>query len=282
MNTSQHKSEQHKERSQQFGSLQTLDFFCSKQPSLKTKISILTFSTGMYSVWFERILMLIEYFQLASQFLVLSSNTDDTKSHDYSFLNVINDCILKLANPSYFLSNQETDSTLLRVMLVVIGFIVMKYMLVVCVIYIAWYDVRGCSTLVNAWRYTLKMQARLTYFLITSFWIRIIQILSYKGFSLNNINDSAVNGILIGMTIMEYMFSLFTETQFCYMLETKDYLSSKDYNIQVTTLTQKFFYQMVTVLFGAHSTSSIWIFICVSLLLNITKIRWYLHYITSL
>jgi len=110
---------------------------------------------------------------------------------------------------------------------------------------------------------------------MTSFWVRAILEHDESGYSLFGMNSDANKAIAGLMIAVEFLFSLVLETQFGYILPTKNFLASKSQTIQLVTLLQKFFIQVLQLSLNASFSSGGWAVSICNLILSLAKNHYY-------
>ena len=250
----------------------TLSSFCQNYSPLNVKVALLTFFRVRFSDWTEIMILSYEYIQLISQALLhhlsIYKSPESSLSEGVIYF-------FKLLNPSYLLSFQQYDLLTPITLLFVFICTILKYILFVYIIFIATRGHKANSLLIILWRWTFRCQGRIIYFLTTSFWIKCIFTTSNKDFSILGMNSLALHTIAIMMVVLECMFSGFMETQFCYILPTKNFLSSKNYDTQHLIFIQKFLLQVIQLIFGLESYTGLWILKVVGLVLSLLRCRLY-------
>ena len=89
-------------------------------------------------------------------------------------------------------------------------------------------------------------------------------------------DKSAMTCIACFVILIEFLFSLMIETQLCYFLPEKGFLSSKDSSLQIITLVQKFLLQILYMIYHSYSETGAWIISVFSLVLS--SVRVYCYY----
>jgi len=237
----------------------TLDSFCQDSSSIRTKIALSTFYKVRYPDWVEKFIVIVEYLQLMSQAILSASFSYRDSPHNlFIFQSVI--YALKLANPSYLLSyDADGDSTISTVLIIVLSCVLVKILLFVSIVYDSLKDKKTNSWLLYMWRWVFKFQTRVFYYLFTSFWVRAMIEARDGNFSAFRMKKSHIWCVGSVVLAVELVFSLILETQSCYSLPTKNFLSSKNHRLQMMTLMQKFILQVFTLLFKSDSEALAWI-----------------------
>ena len=247
----------------------TLDSFCQNQPPLLVKTALLTIFKVRFSRWSEIVILSLEYLQLISQAYIVQANLYDSSDMDnYHFLTQVIHGFFKLIDLSSLLSFERHDSITPIILLLIFALTVLKYILFLYIIHTAFRNHAGNSLLVSLWRWVCRCQGRILYFLTTSLWVRAIINNPTKDSSMLRISDLALTIVSSLMIVTESLFSFFTETQFCYILPTKNFLSSKNYQTQLLTLTQKLTLQVVVLASRSNTLTALWIFSTFNLLVS--------------
>ena len=207
-----------------------------------------------------------------SQALLLYPNIQNLSELDTNKLTRGVIYLFKLINPGCLMSYKQTDSLTLIVLYIIFTFVILKYILFAYVLYIAFWNHREYPLLIQLWKWTYRTQGRVLYYLITSFWVQTILSLTADELEVKWVSSqvlTAITGVLIGF---EYLLSLLIETQFCYILPTKSFLSSKNFSMQVTTLNQKFIIQVIQIAFSSNRLIGVWIMNILNLICSIFRI----------
>ena len=253
----------------------SLSYFCQDRSSLKTKIALLTFFQVNYSDYTEKILVLFEYLQLISQTLLLSPRIYNTSDTETLFITKVVVYFFKLVNPSYLLTFKESDKVMYIILLMVFGFTILKCLVFAYIACIALWNRKPNNLLIRLWRFIFRFQGRFLCFFVTSFWIRAILDSSMGDFTIQGINNLTIISISAILIVMEYLLSFFIEVQFCYILPTKNFLSSKNFHTQVITLIQKLIIQVIQVIFSSNSITDMWTPSVINLLLSLLRASQY-------
>ena len=252
--------------------LQTFDSFCQNQPSLKTKIALLTFYKVKFPAWIEALILTFEYLQLISQSILTSSFAYDDPKHNESFPNFIF-YLLKLVTPSYLLIEESSDSIKSAILILLICGTFIKLLLFANAIYVSIMKRNMNSWLLLVWRWIYKLQTRLLYFLFTSFWVHAIVEAQDRGFRLYGMSEASLMFVGVLMLTIEFAFTLTLETQFGYFLPTKSFLASKNNRLQLATFLQKFVFQVCLLILHSETEALAWVSCSLSIIFGITRFR---------
>jgi len=246
---------------------QTLRSFCQDRSSFKTKFALLSFYKVEYSQLTEAIILVLEYLQLMSQ-IILSSNIDYDHPALNSFIFDIVVYFFKMINPSYLLDYGKSDATTTTVLTILFCFTLAKLALFLYVICVCLWDYAIHSWLLYIWKCLFKLQTRVVYFLLTSFWVKAIIESREGSFDLFGMSQAGLIVISSLVLAIEFLMSFVLEFQFDYVLPTKNLLSSKDSSLQVTTLFQKMIIQVLAVIFSSNSEACAWVCSVIGMLLS--------------
>jgi len=249
--------------------LQALSSFCQNSSSIKTKVALLTYYKVRYSPWAEKLILIFEYLQLVSQAILSASFASENTSKDRFVFTVII-YALKLINPSYFLNYEDSMTSSVLVILFCCTWL--KLSLFFYVLYASMRDLKMNSWLLRLWRWTYRLQTRVVYFLFTSFWVKLMVEAKERDFRLFGMHNSPIIFIASMMLAVEFLFSLVLETQLCYFLPTKNFLSSKNYRLQLTTFFQKFVIQVLVLAIRSDSKALAWIIAIVGMSLGMMRL----------
>jgi len=238
----------------------TLDSFCKSESILQTKIALMTFYNRRYSDWTDKFILLIEYFQLISQSLIFhASASNNATSASSSFSNTVV-YFLKLVNPSYLMPLRVHNSLSSTILLIVLVSMILKYLLLLYIVLIAYWGSQGNKMLLTLWRGVFKTQSRIQCFLITSFWTAVIMGCSEGTFQVKGLDKPVIIGLCCVLMLIEYLLSFYIEIDFDYALPTKNFLAAKSCVTQAVTLLQKLVLQIVAVAFQFNSEAGVWVF----------------------
>jgi len=123
---------------------------------------------------------------------------------------------------------------------------------------------------ISLWKVVFQLQGRVLYSLLTSIWVNSINQ------SADQENDTAFVIILCTTGAFDFIFSLYLNTQFSYILPTPAFLSSKDNAIEVITLSHKFILQILALAFSPDSPSFLWTFISINISIDFMRNFWLL------
>ncbi len=237
---------------------QTLSSFCQNDSFQKTKVALLTFYKIQYSPWIEKLILIFEYLQLMAQALLASSLIyENSQPSRYFFQIVI--YAFKLVHPSHLLSFESSDSMILTVLVILLCGTLLKLILFANVIYASIRNTNMNSWLLFLWRWIYKFQTRVFYFLFTSFWVKAIRKAQEEQFSPFGMEKYSVFAVSSLMIAFEFGLSYIFETQLCYFLPTKSFLSSKNNKLEMMTFLQKFIIQILMLAITSDYEAHLWI-----------------------
>ena len=260
---SQHKSD----------SLKRLGAICDNQSSLSTRLALLSFNKDGSSIFIEALLLFIEYTQLISQIFLfdLSLSANNGQQTTGFFEGII--YIAKMVNPGFWLPYEGQGSLTMIVLLGIAGITLIKYLLFLYILFIAYRNSQGNNFLKATWRWVFKLQSRVIYSSIAIFWVNAITNISSNEIGFDNFNMGE-SGVIIWSAFMlatEYLFSLFLELRFCYIIPTKNFLTAKDNKTKILTLTHKITIQLLRIILQTNSTPSAWIFTTFNVVFSAVK-----------
>jgi len=242
-----------------------------KLSELKLKLALLSLYNLQYPDWSEKLLVLLEYLQLMSQGILLYSALD--KTSDVGIVENIVYYFFKIVNPSCLLDYDGPSSTVWAVVGIMFGFTSLKYALSTYILLVAKWDLTGNKVLVSIWRWFFKVQARFMCYFLTSFWVNTILNISNENFDTTTVNETLLTvalGILVGV---EYVFSYLLETQFCDILPRKNFLSGKNNEMQMVTLSQKLLLQIFQLCLQLNTTASFWVYCLINLVFSLWRAK---------
>ena len=257
-----------------------LSFFCKSHSSFKTRLGILSLYKVDFPNWLEKILLTIEYIQLFSLTLLIHPSVSQLLDSDAKnpFIFEVAAYCLKLANPSYLLSFTHNDATTNAVLGIILGYILFKASLLSYVMYVSWFNIAPNHFLKTIWRWVFKLQGRMACCFLTSFWVRTIVMTSNESFGIQGIADRALIAISVLLIIKEYIITFLLETQLCNFMPTKEFLSSKNFDLPIITLSQKLVIQLIQL--AAYNSVSVSLWVCIILNLILSLIRQYRFFTT--
>ena len=237
----------------------SLGSLCQNQSSILTKVALLTRHNIKYSIWTEKLILLYEYLQLISQAFTVFSVIQNDPGSSYSVFTSFVLYFFKLINPSYLLSYSGTDKLTSFCLVALICYTIVRILLYFYAFQLALRGFQGNPLLLTLWRWTFKLQARIGYFFVSSFWVRLVLTSSDDTFSLfgmGNAGNILLSTIMIGV---EFAFSIVMEIQFGYVLPTKSFLSEKSPVMKTLCLTQKFLCQLLEMCFQSEYVAMLWV-----------------------
>jgi len=248
-------------------------FKTSLQPTVAfARLSINDFHYPKYS---EYAITLLEYAQLMSQFLLFAPAIyqDPEFSDDIFVKHII--FAAKLLNPGSFLVNSENNSTTTTVLSIVILSTLIKFLLFGYLIFISKTCRPGISLIVKAWKWVFRLQVRIIYGLVASFWVQII-ISSSNDQNVTLFGLSEFPSILISSVLIaaEFILSSIILLYFTYILPNKNVFSAKTNVLESTTFIQKVIIQVLQMSFGKTSNSlgANWTFSIITFIVTFARI----------
>jgi len=248
-----------------------LKTFFQNHLTLKARISLLSSYNVKFPDWFEISVLIFEYLQLISQIVLFVPELYEASDNSFIIRIVIYAC--KLVNVSWLLSFTNTDSTTGSMIAIVLIFTVLKYLILLYVIAIAYLDLKGIQAISKTWRLIFKMQGRVLCYFIASFWVKTILAVKNDGFKLYDLGPDGATAVMSILWSVEYIFSFLIETQFCDVLPRKNFLSSKNFQLQLTTLSQKMIIHIFQLALGGTLKSRIWISAVFILIFSMSRIQ---------
>ena len=248
-------------------SLDHLKSFLQSHSTLKAKVARITLHQNLSLHSAEKVIVILAYLQLLLQILDVQSTTipiPTTSSESFADQVIYT---FKICNPAYLVPVDDfINSYMLTVMPIVFCFTIFKLSLLLYIIYIASKSQSGQPVLTRIWRWLFRCQTRVLCFFTTSFCLQALLSVSIKDSKLSTKSYPAISIVMI---VIEYLFSIFIETQLSYVLPSKSFLSSKNCNTQVMVLTQKLTMQILRISLQSRSLANTWI---VSTLSNILSL----------
>ena len=251
-----------------------LSSFCKSHSSFKTRLGILSLYQARFSNWFEILLLSFEYLQLLSLTILIHptayslSNANTQESYIFEVVAYF----FKLANPSYLLSFSGSNSTTNAVLAIILGLTLLKAILMYYVLYASYSNQEVRKPIKDLWRLIFKLQGRVICCFITSFWVRtIVMTSSEPSFSIQGISNRALIAVSAVLIVLEYLISFILETQLCDFIPSKRYLASKNFDMQILTLFQKFLIQIIQLFAYKDLTGCLWASIILNLLISFTR-----------
>ena len=241
-------------------SFPNLDSFCQRQSYLRTKIAYITFYNIKYPAWTEMLLVIIEYFQLISQALLLRPSLYENSSTEGNFLFRRFIDFFKSFDLSSFVSFQKDDTSTSIILLVLFLGTIFKLGLFAYVALLTFSNAEGCFLLIKVWRFVFKIQTRILFYFMTSFWVQALVASSNEEFSSPWFSHTFVITIAIVMITLETLFTLMIETQLNYVLPTKNFLACQNNNPQFITFSQKLSLQILIMSFRSDSIEIAWVY----------------------
>ena len=226
--------------------------------------------------YFEYFVILLEYAQLMSQILLFAPALyqDPTFSEDIFAKTIV--FLAKVLNPGSFLIESQSNSTTTTVVMVLlILFVLIK--ISVCG-YIAILSKRGFSgrnLMISVWKVIFRLQVRVLYLWITSFWVNIIiSSLNKNGITLFGLDKLWSIFLSVLFILAEFLFSGCLVSYFSYILPSKDEFSAKSNILEATTFLQKVVAQILQMTSTAGLFSN-WLFSVITTLIGIARIAYF-------
>jgi len=250
----------------------SLQFYCQNQFHLKSKIALLTLDRLKHSYWAEILLLIYEYAQLLSQGLLLYSSLFH-QTNGKNFLERVIVYFFKLVDPSSLLEFEGSSSVAWTVIIMMLVFTGLKYFLAIYVVCVAQWNLEGPGVFLSIWRWVFQVQGRFLYYFMTSFWTFTILNIQNEGSERIQEDKAGIITMLSILIGIEFTFSFFMETQFCNLLPGKNFLSAKNYEMQVLTMAQKFMLQVLQLSLNSEAFKTFWIFSVVNLFFSVWRVE---------
>ena len=241
--------------------------FCQTHSFLKFKISLATFYNYRYSDYAEKLITLTEFFQVISLALFLNFPKENYDDEKFVFRIVV--YFFKLINPSYLLDFKKSNRWVNIALAFVLFSSILRYCLTLYIILTEYWNKKKNRMLYEIWRWVFRLQARVLGVFITSFAVQVIMHISKGYYHPELLTDFGSIFVWAIFIVVEYIFSLMIETQFCQVLPTKNFLSAKNNHTQVLVLLQKLLLQILQLTFLSNNYSNQWIFSILSMIFSI-------------
>jgi len=245
----------------------TLSSFCQDRSSFKTKFALQSFYKIKFSPWTDSIILLLEYLQLISQIILAPTTNYDSPAYNAFFFDIVV-YFFKIINPSYLLTYHESDTVTSIVLVILLGFTMLKLTLFGYILLVSLWDYKIDSYLSYIWQRIFKLQTRVTYFLLTSFWVKAIIEAREGTFQMFGMNETGLIILASLVLAIEFFFSFILELQFSYVLPTENVLCSKNNDLQLITLVQKLVIQLIAIISSSNQTAGAWTASSVGLILS--------------
>ena len=189
-------------------SLDLINLLSTQTSKLTTKIAILSFETAADFHPLQITFLIIEYAQIMSQMILLYLNIDEDSYVKSSLFFQTIIYTAKAVNPGYLLSFNGNDNVIGVVLLVVLGFMFFKYILYLYIVIVALYDLRASEWVINLWKLIFKIQSRVLFSVVSSFWLSSSLAAQTGGFSpFQSWNFWNCNLLIIDNLIRVYLFN---------------------------------------------------------------------------
>jgi len=191
--------------------------------------------------YFAFIVILLEYAQLMSQIILFAPALyqDPNFSEDVLVKHIV--FVAKILSPgSFFIENKGTSTITTVVTLLLFLFVLIKISLCGYVAILSKRGFMGRNWMISVWKWIFRLQARLLYYFVTSFWVNII-ISSLNEDRIRLFGLNTFPSILFSVLFMlaELLLSRFLASYFSCIMPTKDEFSAKNNILKSTTLVQK-------------------------------------------
>jgi len=234
------------------------------------RLSILNFEISHITAM---VIVFIEYAQLITQAILFNPSLySDAEYSDDTFVRVAV-FIAKLFSPGHFFEQSKTGAFVVIVLIATILITLFKLILLSYIIYIAKYKFQGSCALIHLWRWIFRLQCKVIYFFISSFWINTIFLIkdssSFDVFGIGKKGTIALGSIIIAL---EFTLSVVLQLRYLYVLPTgKDLFSAKSNNCQIITLFQKVLIQIFLVALPTNTLQTAWIMSIFNLCFSILR-----------
>ena len=239
--------------------------------NVHAKIALISMHKPSSSYLLGAVLLLIEHAQLMSQALLLRPSLYQSATLDSNLFTMIVFYAAKLVNFSFLLPFNETESRLTTTVLIIfLAWSFLKYFLFGYIVFIGLYNHKGSELFLNLWRWIFKLQGRVFYYLVTSFFVNAVRAASqgeYLFFKNQKILSMAFFCCVIAL---EFCFTFFLKFYYSRIFPTKDILSSKTNRLQILTLFQKLIIQILQIALPFDTKASDWILEIANLVCIIT------------
>jgi len=251
--------------------------------SLIRQLSLLIMNTKVYSNTGGKVILALEYIQLISQALTLYPALYDNPEGSKSalvFQILIN--LIKFVTPTSVLSLEDSSSAARNRMLTIMVLTVGKFLVYFYVMMALIFKWKKNRYMIQIFQWLLRVQTRILYFFISSFWISILILHKEESkidFNVLQMGRFGYNLVCIFMVVLEFLISLLPKLFYHYMLPSKDFLASKDNYTETITLIQKFVIQIIQIAVPFNSIAARWVLTVVNLIIPLIR---NVHYFTTL
>jgi len=222
--------------------LKYLSSVCEDTTPFKTRFAVISTNKAKYPHILDIILLFIEYAQLVSQSIIINYNSFPNQE-----ISGISRVVLKFAQtltPGCLFTLRREGVFNTEILIILMLWIVAKYLLFIYIVLICKKsNFQKSSVLITVWKWLVKIQSRVLYYFITSFWFTAL-IAVVDNNSHFDFKDSAVVGIACFAIILDFIFSFINGIGFSYILPSSHFLCSKSMKGETVTLFQKFVVQV--------------------------------------
>jgi len=232
---------------------------------LMARVAIFSFIDFYPSKIYELLLLSFEYFQLILPTLLFNlsfQNQQETPSAKTIYNTIA------LLEPSSWIVFDQINTPAIIILSIITVMIISKLALFGYLHYISFHKLQGNPLLVKIWKHVFKLQGRFTYYFLTSFWVKALNVQKE-----DSNRALAVTGPFL--IIIELVFSLFLNLKYYFILPTKSLLASKSNITETITLVQKFLLQIMMTYFSKDTLADLWIFAMVNILIDIARNMYY-------
>jgi len=258
--------------------IQLLSSLCQEKPNFNVKLASLTLSRLRFPSWFNILILFVEYVQLISQMLLLNSykstSTETISGQIFGSISSIG----KVFSPGHLLAYSGNLVFTKCILFFLVIFTCLKYVLFIYISLIALSKTQKISVLlVNIWQFTVRVQGRCLYYLVTCIWLYAVMnndnnILGFSGpyFKGKFIALTAV------MVVLEFALSVVLLLRCACLLPTRDLLASKSIRLETMTLLQKFVLQMLELTVrSARIDTPVWVLNLISLVFCLVQVLYF-------
>ena len=235
--------------------LKYLSSICKDSTSFKTRFATLSLNKTKYPQIFDVILLFIEYAQLVSQSIIINFNA--SPNQEISSVSHVIFRIAQIFSPGCLITFGKQTNFLTELLLFLLLWIIAKYLLFIYVLLICKKnDYKRPRALITVWKWLVKIQSRVLYYSMTSFWFNALLVIvdDKYDFEVQDLFIIIMSCIAIPLDLV---FSFVHGIGFTSILPS-NFLSSKSMKIETITLLQKFVIQVLE-LITFFRTSHPWI-----------------------
>ena len=244
----------------------TLDLYTNHlfqiNSSYKERIALIALNARIYPAYLELGLLFFQYIQIISQFLL--QNNDLYPTNNMNSNGALNHLyfIAKIFNPGRFLQSIEAPNLKWGILAIYIWYLIFRFYLYWHIIRVAMGKTEKKGIVIKILQWIFKLQIHLLFFIMISINCNYI-IIAAKS---SQHSSEAYIVICAFLIFLEYITTIGQLVRWSSLLPYRGLIASKNHNIEIIIVTQKFILMILQIVLQEKSLTSLWIMIIFNLL----------------